>query len=248
MPFLTPDTLPTEYVCRVLKIPDSAEWLEIVSGALSVLTKEHNFELFGAIDPQTCAEIFTEMFYEYTKGTVCMIGSILPYATTVVPLRALPCDGAEYDRVDYPSLYAILDTAYIVDVDTFRTPDLRGRMVIGVGAGAGLTARVVGDFGGEETHELTVGELPTHDHSSTPHTHTDSGHIHGYSYPTINLDLEAPGVPDIFGAGNPPIPLSTSIGYAALSAETVTVGSTGDGDSHENMQPFHALKYCIIAR
>lgn len=248
MGFLTPDSIPDSFVCRRVRIPNDVGWLELVNGALSVLTKPFNYELFGSVTPEECAELFTEMFFEYQRDVPCMLGAILPYVTADVPDGALPCDGSEYNRVDYPQLYAVLDSAYVIDANTFKTPDLQGRTIIGYGAGDGLTERAIGDSGGEETHELTVPELPAHAHETDPHTHSDSGHVHGYNYPAFNLDLEGPGAPDILGAGNPPIPQVTTTGYAALSSETVTVGTTGDGDAHENMPPFHALRYCIIAR
>lgn len=247
MPYLTPNTLPDSFVCRQLIIPDDPEWIEIVSGALSELTKSYNFELFGDVTPDQCSEAYAEMFWLYTRGFVCLLGSIIPYATTDAPTGTLPCDGSNFNRVDYPRLYSALDAVYIVDADTFKTPDLRGRAVIGSGAGDDLTARAVGDTGGEETHVLTIDELAIHGHTTNDHTHTDSGHVHGYNYPTLNLDLEAPGVPDLFAAGNPPIPLTTSVGYAAISSENVTVNDSGDDQPHNNMQPYHTLRYCIVA-
>lgn len=248
MPFLTPDTLPDDFVCRRVRIPNDVGWLELVNGALSVLTKPYNYEAFGSITPEQCAEILSEMFFEYQRDAPCMLGSIIPYATSSSPEGTLPCDGSSFNRVDYPQLYAVLDTAYIVDADTFVTPDLQGRTIIGVGAGTDLTERAIGDSGGEETHVLTTSELAAHTHDTEPHSHSDSGHVHGYLYPTLNLDLESPGVPDLFAAGNPPISLITDVGYASLSSETVTVDSTGEDGQHQNMQPFHALRYCIIAR
>ncbi len=41
---------------------------------------------------------------------------------------------------------------------------LSGRVIVGVGAGAGLTERKLGDRGGEEEHRLTVDEMPSHSH------------------------------------------------------------------------------------
>ncbi|RWC56290.1 hypothetical protein [Mesorhizobium sp.] len=41
---------------------------------------------------------------------------------------------------------------------------LQGRSIVGAGAGTGLTERKVGESGGEETHKLTVDEMPSHSH------------------------------------------------------------------------------------
>ncbi len=48
---------------------------------------------------------------------------------------------------------------------TNNTPDLRGRFVLGMGEGAGLTKRAVGETGGEEGHVLTAAQLPDHHHN-----------------------------------------------------------------------------------
>jgi len=248
MPYQTADAMPTDFVCRLLRIPNQIHFIEIVNGALSELIKARNFELLGAVTPDEMADKFQTMFFEYLEGVPCMLGSIIPYATSTAPDGTLECDGMSHLRVDYPNLYAALDSVYIVDADTFVTPDLRGRSVVGVGVGTGLTMRNIGDTGGVEVHALDVTELPAHSHTNTPHTHTDLGHFHGYTYPTINLDLEGAGVPDIFGAGNPPIPLATTVSNANLTSDGIVIGDTGDNTPHENMHPFHALRYCIVAR
>ena len=48
------------------------------------------------------------------------------------------------------------------------TPDLRGRFILGVGQGAGLTNRGRNQTGGAEKHTLTIGEIPAHSHSGVP--------------------------------------------------------------------------------
>lgn len=78
-----------------------------------------------------------------------------------IPDGALLCDGAICQRVDYPSLYEAWEgTALILDENSFRLPDLRDRVVIGTSQNHSLLAT-----GGEESHNLTDGEMPSHSHS-----------------------------------------------------------------------------------
>ena len=126
----------------------------------------------------------------------------------------LVCDGSQYDRVDYPILYDRLDSSYIVDADTFSVPNLQDAFALGAGS-----AYSVGDTGGEATHTLSGAEMPVH--------------THGYTTPIPNVDLEAPGVPDIVAAGIGPV---------------VSTGSAGGGAAHNNLPPYEALTPCLIAR
>lgn len=213
--YLTPDAAAGAYTCRRLHIP--VELIGHINAALLELTKDFHWEQFGTMTTEDAVELCKQMFREYIDSGDCMIGSIHAYAADL-PTGVLPCDGSSHARVDYPVLYAMLDAAYIIDADNFRTPDLQGRVVIGAGSGAGLTTRLINDVGGEEGHQLTTGELPAHDHTT---------HQHG-----VDLDVEGPvGVPQ---------PVT---GYAFASV----TGSTGSNQAHNTMQPFTALNYGIIA-
>jgi len=78
----------------------------------------------------------------------------------------LLCDGRAVSRTTYAALFTKLGTAYGAGdgSSTFNLPDGRGRGLIGAGTGTGLTARVLGAKGGEESHVISVGEMPSHDH------------------------------------------------------------------------------------
>lgn len=76
------------------------------------------------------------------------------------------------------------------------------------------------DTGGESEHQLTESEMPSHRHV--------------YDKEIYNIDVESIGIPDPTGVGIPPLPTFTS--------------SKGGDDAHNNIPPFYALKYAVIAR
>jgi microcystin-dependent protein len=215
--WLTPDSIPTERVCRVLSIPASSDWLAIVSGAVLELAKLHNWEEYGDLTAVEASDEAANIFADYYDERPCMLGAIIAYATSQLPDGTLACDGQTYNKSDYPRLYDSLDSAYIVDGSSFRVPDLRGRTVIGVGTGSGLTARAVDDNGGEEQHALTTAELAVHSH-------------------TINSSIV------LYTVG--PAPAAVLGGIPPITA----TNPAGSGTAHENMQPWRALKYAIVAR
>jgi len=165
-------------------------------------------------DWDTLQAYIDQLLYE---AKIPMIGYIIPFVTTDPPPNVLPCDGSSYLRVDYPTLYDVLDPFFITDADNFVVPDLRGRTIIGAGVSEVLTTRNVGDQGGEEEHVLTEGELATH--------------VHTIPLTATTLAVE-PGEVTVMT----PVPFFTQ-----------NTGSTGGDEAHNNMQPFFALNYGIIA-
>jgi len=68
MPYLTPDELPEETACRSLSIPANVDWLAIVSGALTELTKTYNWQQRGAVTVDEAVEAMTAMIDAYYSG------------------------------------------------------------------------------------------------------------------------------------------------------------------------------------
>lgn len=229
--WLTPDSIPDPAICRVLRIPNDIWIIIAVSGALDALCYAENWEQFGTVSPDDTAYAMQEMLWRYfNDGGACMIGAVIAYATASVPENTLDCDGSTYNRTDYPDLYSVLDSVYIVDADTFTVPDLRSRVAIGAGTGTGLSTYAVGDLNGVESVQLSVAELAAHTHVDVGHTHVDGNAIASV-------------------AGAPVVPVPAAIpGIGVTGSGSANLANAGSDTAHENRQPSLALRYCIVAR
>ena len=208
-------------ISRRLRIPNDLTLVAAVTGAILELTRVEKWEQMGTATPEETAALMATMFEEYLKGSNDMIGAILPYVTADVPLGTIACDGGTYDRAVYPLLYAKIDPIFIVNADQFITPDLSGRTIIG--SGSGLSAHFTGESAGEESHQLTIAEMPSHSHQSYAHHVTGrTGAIDLYTFLVEQNLID---------------PLFTYLDGTA----------TGGDGQHNNMQPYIAAKYCIVA-
>lgn len=129
-------------------------------------------------------------FLRDTDGPVLSpTGAIVAYGGSAPPVGWLLCDGSEFSEEEYPNLAAVLGGTTL--------PDLRGRFPLGAGAGDSLTARGLGDTGGEETVALVEAEMPSHTHAVTDpghgHTLTDPGHAHAVTDPQHTHTITDPG-------------------------------------------------------
>ena len=157
------------------------------------------------------------------------VGAVLPYGSSNAPRGWLSCGGQAVSREDYADLFSVVGTTYGVGngSTTFNLPNLSGRTIVGQGSGAGLTSRAMGATGGEETHTLTTGEMPSHTHTSNAVGGT-VGLIKADGQNTaVNVDASAVE-PNIYAA---PVALS--------------INNAGSGTAHNNMQPFAVLNYII---
>jgi microcystin-dependent protein len=145
------------------------------------------------------------------------VGTILSFAAATAPSGYLVCDGSAVSRTSYSDLFNVLGTTWGVGdgSTTFNIPDLRGRSQIGSGQGSSLTNRTLGQIGGAETHTLTVNEIPPHTHA-VPRNSGNSGNVTW-------------GFSSIFNPAN----------------ATEQTRSTGDGQPHNNMQPFSVVTFII---
>ncbi|TPV96035.1 MAG: phage tail protein [Myxococcales bacterium FL481] len=181
-------------------------------------------------------------------------GEIQPYAGSYPPRGWAFCEGQVLEISQNTALFAILGTRYGGDGRaTFGLPDLRGRVPVGASTtpGPGLTPRSLGQLGGEETVTLSQLEMAGHSHAvlalvaCTIAASTEKGEA---AEPSAG-DVVAASYNAAFDANaNWYIGSSTSLVElegASSDVTSCTIGATGDGRSHFNVQPFQAVNYII---
>ena len=146
------------------------------------------------------------------------------------------CQGQLLPISSNTALFSLIGTYYGGNGTTnFALPDLRGRVVVGQGQGAGLSPYTVGQMGGTETISLAANNMPLH-------THTITG--------TVSMPCNS-------AAGNTDTPYNT---YPASSANAynntkdgvflnmqhnIGTGVTGNSTPVNNIQPVLALTAII---
>lgn len=216
--------------------------------------------------PTTAFVDFIERLWRRTGGTDDLLGdiqdqldilqptgAITSFAGSTPPEGWLLCDGSQVSRGTFEALFNAIGTNWGTGdgVNTFNLPDLRGRVAVGRGPGVGLTNRLLGADGGAETHALTTDELATHTHAVTDtghvHTVTDPGHTHGA---TGNFVNDSAGTEyDNTNGDKGTTQAATASATTGLTVDSATTGisivNEGNGDAHENMQPFAVVTIII---
>jgi len=164
------------------------------------------------------------------------LGQIEAFPFGFVPNGWAACDGSLLAINANAALFALLGTTYGGNGTTnFALPDLRGRVGMGVGAGAGLPPATLGVKSGEEGHTLSQNELPLHFHNVVAGNNGTAGgtNIPG---PTVR-----PGSARSTGSGTPAVPVYSTSAPTLLMTPVGPAGNT----AHENRMPFLAITYCI---
>ena len=132
------------------------------------------------------------------------------------------CDGRLLQISQYQALFSLLGTQYGGDgKTTFALPDLRGRVPINIGNGFAN-----GNNGGEESHTLTIAEIPNHTHAVTGTTNPGGEGPVGNVWATVTENVYSSGTPD-----------------ASMSGRAIA--NAGESQPHDNMPPFLVLNYII---
>ena len=156
------------------------------------------------------------------------IGQIACFSFDFVPDGWARCDGQMLKVGAFPDLFAVIGTTYGSGKNSFAVPDLRGRVPLHTGAGAGLSSYVHAQAGGTESVTLINDNMPAHTHpinarSGTKLNRSPSGNNFGGA--------------EIYSSG----PLDSVM-------HTSAVGMEGGNQPFETMPPYLAMNWCIALR
>ena len=153
-----------------------------------------------------------------------------------LPKRSIVMWGG--NQSDIPAGWGLCDGS---DHYGISTPDLRGRFVLGYNADVSVASNSTGNrapinsinnYGGELNHQLTISEMPSHNHSITDpgHSHTLTTYDAGSSQGGIGRNTST------LGSHNP----STN------SAQTgITIDNRGGDLPHNNLPPYYVLAFIM---
>ena len=180
------------------------------------------------------------------------LGAICVVSYGFCPTLFEEANGRLVSYEENPELFELLGKTYGGDgLTTIALPDMRGRVVIGVGQGPGQPLYALGQTGGEATITPTVTTL-------TPHTHVMGPDARLSGTVTVHATTEPANVTTGQGA----LLATPSYAIYGTSGEPVnrvyanrvdgTVGgateSTGAGAAIENRPAFLTLRYCIATQ
>ena len=109
-----------------------------------------------------------------------------------------------------------------------------GRVLLAQGKSSWGTTYNAGSTGGEATHQLTVGELPAHNHSAS--TNTTGAHTHTYTWRNTQGWAGSKSATSVWENT-----ATNNTGSSGNHSHTVTINNTGNNNAHNNIPPYLAI-------
>ena len=152
----------------------------------------------------------------------------LPYSDNKVG-NYYKLNGQAISRVENASVFLRWGTTFGVGdgSTTFNLPDLAGKSLAAVSP-----LHAINSFAGEETHVLTLSEMPTHSHTGT--TNADGQHTH--SLVTSATALNGDGIEDTNGGDGDADSVDATTA-AGQHSHSLTTNTAGNSAAHNNLPP-----------
>jgi microcystin-dependent protein len=156
------------------------------------------------------------------------VGEIRLFAGNFAPNGWLFCQGQSLPISENEVLFQLIGTTYGGDgEETFRLPDLQGRLPVHQGTLSGGGTYVIGESGGSEEVTLTTQQIPVHNHIFTA---------------TNNIADAASPKDAVIGTSTTTNGFIASIPSQPMGPDILP---TGGSQPHSNMQPFLCINFII---
>jgi microcystin-dependent protein len=188
---------------------------------------------------------FYDTYIASTGNGTAVVGDTKTSVTTSDHNGWLLCDGRLVTAKAFPYLFNAIGYTFGGSAGTFRLPDGRGRVTGNVNTatvggpvdmnGNPIAQRPLGTVTGEETHTLTVPEMPSHAHTITDpgHTHTGTTDSTSTTSGTTNNGINIGGSYNVATNG-----VGHTHTFTTNSRTTgITVNPNGSSAAHNTMQP-----------
>jgi len=160
------------------------------------------------------------------------------FAGNFAPKNWAYCWGQLLPISSNTALFSLIGTYYGGNgTSNFQLPDLRGRMVVGVGAAPGLSQYDIGQDGGTEGGSVSIAQMAAHVHMVNFTATAPSGSSANQTDPTNTAYAPDSGGGTDYSSNNANI--------TAPYPGTVTMTATGGNQPYQNMKPYLALNYII---
>ncbi len=181
------------------------------------------------------------------------IGTIKTFGFSFAPVGWATCDGQLLSISTQQALFSLLGTTFGGDGrTTFALPDLRGRSIVHVGTGPGLSTIRWGERGGTEQAYMTLSNLPAHNHSLVDglarvitNTVVNTGSNDGTNEPDSGNNVFGGGGSFSSIYSEPPVSSDFVGGVASVSHISGITANSGGNLPLEIRNPFLGLYVCI---